>query len=127
MNTKIAIKSNNITPFGGIYLLMDHFSKTGLDKLIDSHLGIRSQSYGYQYSEIISSLFWIYLCGGDHIEDISEHVGRHLRRHPHFRIPSADTILRGIKELSQDNLTYTSLQGKEYAFNSCDRLNRLLI
>lgn len=127
MSTKIAIKSGNITPFGGIFLVMDSFSRLGLSQLIDARLGLRCTSYGYQYSEIISSLFWIYLCGGDHIEDITTHVGPHVCMHPAFRIPSADTLLRGIKELSQDNLQYVSAQGKEYAFNTCEKLNNLLL
>ena len=75
MTTKIAIKSDNITPFGGIFYAMDEFSRLGLNSVIDKSLGLRSSYAGYQYSEIISSLFWIYYCGGDHIEDIGKHLG----------------------------------------------------
>ena len=47
--------------------------------------------------------------------------------HPELHIPSADTILRGIKELSEDNIKYISEQGKEYAFNTSDKLNNLMV
>lgn len=57
MGTKIRIKSGNVTPFNIIYLVMDTFYRLGPDKLLDSHLGFRSNNYSYQYSETISGLF----------------------------------------------------------------------
>ena len=70
--TKLQIKSDRITSFGGIYLvnrLFDHFS---LGKVINDTLGLRSTAHnGYQWDEIVKSLFDIYLCGGDHIEDFA--------------------------------------------------------
>lgn len=78
MNTKVVIKSDKYTPFGGIFYAMDEFSRLGLDCVIDTHLGLRSSTVGYQYSEIISSLFWIYYCGVSCIEDIGRHLGSHL-------------------------------------------------
>ena len=80
---------------------MDEFSRLGLNSVIDKSLGLRSSYAGYQYSEIISSLFWIYYCGGDHIEDIGKHLGKHLELRPDTEIPSPDTLLRGIKELAE--------------------------
>lgn len=44
---KIAIKNENITPYGGIFYVMDEFKRTGLDKLVDSRLRLRCASYGY--------------------------------------------------------------------------------
>ena len=40
---------------------------------------------------------------------------------------SADTILRAINELSQENISYTSDVGKSYDFNTADTLNILLL
>ena len=39
----------------------------------------------------------------------------------------SDTILRAIKELTQENISYTSDTGKTYDFNKADKLNTLLI
>ena len=51
----------------------------------------------------------------------------HLSPHPTLRTCSADTILRAIKELSQNNISYTSDTGKTYDFNTADKLNTLLL
>ena len=41
---KVAIKNMNITSFGGIYHIMDVFSKLGFEKLTESVLGKRGSS-----------------------------------------------------------------------------------
>ena len=41
---KVAIKNVNITSFGGIYHIMDVFSKLGFEKLTESILGKRGSS-----------------------------------------------------------------------------------
>ena len=56
---KIAIKSDKITPFGGIFHVMDQFSSV-LEPVIDEVLGRRSKLVGYQYGEIIRSLMCVY-------------------------------------------------------------------
>ena len=55
---KIQIKSEKITPFGGIFPIMDVLSG-----IVDSTLGFRFKLFGYQYSEIIRSLMCVYFCG----------------------------------------------------------------
>lgn len=52
---KVAIKSEKLTPFGGIFSIMEQFDSR-LSSVIDSTLGMRCRLYGYQYSEIIRSL-----------------------------------------------------------------------
>ena len=42
--TKVAIKNVNITSYGGIYHIMDVFSKLGFEKLTESVLGKRGRS-----------------------------------------------------------------------------------
>ncbi len=84
----ISIKSAKLTPFGGIFSIMEQ-SDFKLSSVIDSTLGIRSSTFGYQYSEIIRSLMSVYL-----------HLMKHLSLHPTLRTCSADTILRAIRELT---------------------------
>ena len=68
--TKLQIKSYRITSFGVIYLVNRLFDHRSLGKLINDTLGLRSTARnGYQWDEIVKSLFDIYLCGGDHTED----------------------------------------------------------
>lgn len=124
--TKVAIKSEKLTPFGGIFAIMEIFEQM-LSAEIDNVLGIRCKLYGYQYSEIIRSLMCVYFCGGSCIEDITHHLQPHLSLHPSLRTCSADTILRAITELTQENIQYTSDTNKTYAFNTADKLNKLLV
>ena len=49
---KVAIKSEELSPFGGIFSIMEQFDSK-LSSVIDSTLGVRCKLYGYQYSEII--------------------------------------------------------------------------
>ena len=70
---KIQIKSEKLTPFGGIFSIMEQFDST-LSSVIDSTLGLRCSSFGYQYSEIVRSLMSIYFCGGSCIEDVTTHL-----------------------------------------------------
>ena len=123
---KVQIKSDSITPFGGIFPIMERFDSK-LSPVIDSVLGTRCKAYGYRYSEIVRSLMSVYFCGGSCVEDVTTHLMRHLSLHPTLRTCSSDTILRAIKELTEGNVTYTSDSGKAYDFNAADRLNTLLV
>ena len=44
-----------------------------------------------------------------------------------LRTCSSDTILRAIEELTEDNISYTSDNGKTYEFNKAEKLNTLLL
>ena len=89
---KVAIKSQKLTPFGGIFSIMEQFDSR-LSSVIDSTLGLRCKQYGYQYSELIRSLMSVYFCGGSCIEDVPTDLISHLSLHPTLRTCSADTIL----------------------------------
>ena len=50
---KVQIKSEKLTPFGGIFSIMEQFDSM-LSPIIDQALGQRCRSIiGYQYSEIV--------------------------------------------------------------------------
>ena len=106
---------------------MDKFDRI-LSSVIDSHLGLRSKLIGYQYSEIIRAIFSVFCCGGDCMEDLNLYLKDVLAERPHTRVPSADTVLRGIEELATENISYTAEKtGNVYDFNTAERLNQLLI
>ena len=69
----------------------------------------------------------VYFYGGSCIEDVTTHLMNHLSLHPTLHTCSSDTILRAIKELTQENISYTSDTGKNYDFNTADTLNTLLL
>lgn len=119
--------STNVSPFAGISFVNDAFNSVGLSQLIDNELGTRVKTVGYSYSEIIRSLTNVFLSGGNCAEDVQTHLGRHLKSIPGNKVPSADTILRGIKELATINTTFISKQNRPYDFNINTKLNSLNI
>ena len=63
----------------------------------------------------------------DSILGLKCNLMNYLSLHPTLRTCSSDTILRAIKELTQENISYTSDMGKTYDFNTADTLNTLLL
>ena len=65
---KIQIKSEKLTPFGGIYYASKDFYALSLDKVINGTLGVRSSTYnGYQWDEIVrqcTAVYKTYVNGG---------------------------------------------------------------
>ena len=56
----VQIKSEKLTPFGGIFSIMEQFNSM-ISAIIDQTLGQRCRSIiGYQYSEIVRSLMSVY-------------------------------------------------------------------
>ena len=110
--TKVAIKNENITSFGGIYHIMDVFSKLGFEKLTESVLGKRGSSgKAFCYGSIFGSLFFSYLCGGECLEDINALIGQFKQR-PDTLLPGADTVGHGLKELTEkDIITFYNERG----------------
>ena len=98
-----------------------------LSSVIDSTLSLRCRTFDYQYSEIIRFLMSNYFCGGSCTQDVTIHLMNHLSIHPTLRTCSSDTILRAIKELTKENISYTSDAGKNYDFNTANTLNTLLL
>ena len=126
--TKVAIKNENITSFGGIYHIMDVFSKLGFEKLTESVLGKRGSSgKAFSHGSIFGSLFFSYLCGGECLEDINVLIGQFKQR-PDTLLPGADTVGRGLKELAEKSIVYKSeTSDKSYSFNTAQKLNTLLL
>src|SRR5574344_3089830 len=125
--TNVAIKNENIIPYGGIFYVMDEFNRTGMERLVYSRPGLRCDNHCYQYSDIMLALFCIYLCGGDHIEDITTILGKYLSTSLNAKVPSSDTIARGLKELRSLSIAYKSQTGALYMHDPAMRLNSLLL
>ena len=122
---KVQKLKTSVNPFSGISFANHSFNKSGLTELIDTELGRRVKTVGYSYSDIIRNLSNVFLSGGDVVEDINTHFREHLSSIPSNKVPSADTVLRGLKELTTDNTVYTSSSDISYNFNINDQLNTL--
>lgn len=121
-------KSNQIiSPFSGINFILREINKSGIRQEIDKHLGKRSDDCTYSYSDVLISLWSVFLCGGDCAEDITEHVGEHLKKIPGMKVPSADTILRCQQELKTEKEIYINEKGVVNEVNKNIVLNRMNI
>ncbi len=125
--TKVQKYAATVSPYAGVSFVNQAFNNVGLSQLIDQELGSRVKYAGYSYSDIIRNLANIFLSGGDVIEDVGAHLGSCLKEIPSNNVPSPDTILRGLKELSTPNTIYRSEGGISYNFNVNKRLNLLNI
>ena len=118
---KVQIKSEKLTPFGGIFSIMEQFDSM-LSPIIDQTLGQRCRSIiGYQYSEIIRSLMSVYFCGGSCVEDVTSHLMRHL---------GSVVILGGLSLVnSLHAYTFASLKRKKLISTTPlnDALNALIL
>lgn len=124
---KLNIKSEKLTPFGGNYFTNKAFNDLSLGKTINETLGRRSSTYnGYQWDEIVSAMFDVYLSGGNCVEDVNKRAC-HLRETPEVRIPTSHTVGRAIKELACENTEYPSSAGRTFKFNTNPKLNELLM
>ena len=83
-------------------------------------------TFGYQYGEALLAMMCNFVSGGNRTEDINVLKGK-LPQRPGFRICSPDTVLRCLSELSVEDVVYTSPKGREYRFNTAERLNGLLV
>ncbi len=124
---KVQNYKKSVSPFSGISFVNESFNKIGLSNLIDSELGQRVKFTGYSYSEIIRNLTNVFLSGGNVIEDVSSHLGTHLKEIPNNNVPSPDTIQRGLKELTTENIVHQSKSGVCYDFNVNKKLSLLNI
>jgi len=124
---KITHSEEKITPFGGFNFCHDLLCKSGIPNLVDNHLGKRVAYAGFDYSDILSNHLAIFFNGGDCTEDVNEHLRGHLKQVRGMSVCSADTILRGIKELATPTQEHVSSSGVKHEFNINTKLNELLL
>lgn len=124
---KVTNSFEKINPFGGINFILDEARKCGIPQLIDSLLGERGKGYTYKYSDIFTTMWSIFFCGGDCAEDINTHFGEHLRSIPGCSIPSADVILNGQKELADFKQFTFSDAGKYHEVDINSTMSLLLL
>lgn len=128
MITKVQLKNQNITPFGGISYVETQFYKSGLAQQIDNHLGKRTKTgTGYSNADCIKALALSNLCGGECLEDIHR-----LRHDPSIggrsKMPSPDTLARALQALSVENQEVENPKnGKIVLHNFAHELNCLLL
>ena len=115
------VESRAISAFGGMNFVFEDFNSLGLDQLFIKGLPQLPSQSKYCWRDIIYPLFSVYFCGGTCIEDLEIHLKPHLSPNPFCEIPSPDTILRRLKDLSEPIKTCRTKRGivdHQYSENS---------
>lgn len=120
MLTKIINSVKKITPFGGLFFVINDLKNKGLAKLIDTHLGKRVKQAKYSYSDIILNWSYCNLCGAERLEDIEK-----LRDSLDMKLPSHDALGTVMKSFATKTETIT--KEKDHQFNIHKPLNNLMV
>ena len=120
--------SETISAFGGINFVFDYLEEGKYKNLFDKYLPELACQSTYNWKDIIYSILSIYLCGGDCIEDLQIHLKTHFQKNPFVNMPSSDTVLKRLKEISEDNnRCFTKRGSVEHSYNRNSRLEELNI
>jgi len=69
-NYEIQRQGQGFTGLGGLPVYMDLAHRLKMASSIDTHVGLKAQSQGWTDSELVMSLIWLNLAGGDHVDDL---------------------------------------------------------
>jgi hypothetical protein len=118
--------SSTLSAFGGINFVFEYLEEGNYKDLFDKYLPELAHQSIYNWKDIIYSILSIYLCGGDCIEDLQIHLKTHFQKNPFVNIPSSDTVLKRLKEVSEDNNRCFTKRGTvEHTYNRNSKLEEL--
>lgn len=122
------LNSKSISAFGGINFVLEFLESNNLGGVFNNFLPeLKSQSQ-YTWKDIFYSISSIYLCGGDCIEDLQTHLKSHFKDNPYVNIPSSDTVLRRLSQLSEENIDCETKFGTvKHVYNTNPVLEKLNI
>ena len=130
-NKTLAMKilnSPSLSAFGGMNFVLKFLKGYHFDNLFAQNLPTLKTQSTYTWSDIIFSLLSIYLCGGDCIEDLQTHLKSHFQDNPFLKMPSPDTVLKRMSELSEVNeLCRTKRGNVDHEYNTNSILEQLNI
>ncbi len=101
MISKVTNSNKKVTPFGGLFFVINDLKKKGLAKIIDSHLGKRVKQAKYSYSDIILNWTYCNLCGAERLEDIEK-----LRDSLDIKLPSHDALGTVMKSFATKTILF---------------------
>ena len=123
---KLVKSTQQITPFGGLTFVYQYLENKRIGELINAYLSKLPEQSKYTWKDIAYSLWSIPFCGGDCIEDLSVNLNHYLKTIPYFNVPSSDSVLRRLKDLSKPQRTLVSkYYGKHHDFSINMTLNKL--
>lgn len=105
------IKSEAITPFGGLNFVFDEFEKISLGDFINKEFPTLPTQSQYSWKDILYSFWAIFFCGGDCAEDLSGNFKASLSTNPFVKIPSPDRVLNRMKDLAEPMQLFDTVRG----------------
>lgn len=121
-------KSEVISAFGGMEFIFEYLKNQKFEKILGKELPVLSNQSRYQWNDIFHSLMGVFFCGGDCIEDLQVHLRDHFRSSPFFKMPSPDTVLRRLSQLSEDNIPCMTKRGAvQHIYNRNQTLEKTCI
>jgi hypothetical protein len=121
------LKSEKVSPFGGLNFVLEELDRLKIEKELSTFLPVLPAQSSYTWRDILYSFWSVFLCGGDCIEDLSEHFSSRFSN-PTLKIPSPDTVLKRFTELAvATELIKTPRGVKTHELNVQSELNKLNI
>jgi len=122
------VNSDFINSFGGINFILNSFDEIGLAAILDTHLPAMPSNAQYSWKDIFYSLYAVFFCGGDCAEDLQFNLNQGLADNPFLDLPSSDTVLRRLKQLSGPVDIFRTPRGAvDHQFALNESLNKLNI
>lgn len=120
------LKSQTVSPFGGINFVIKEAIDLNVNTLLNSNLPSLPTQSRYNWFDIFMSYWSVFFCGGDCAEDLSINIKSGLDANPYIKIPSPDRILERIKSLSDCPQIFTAKRGqKDHQFSLAEEMNQL--
>jgi len=120
------LKSQTISPFGGINFVINEAISLKINTLLCNNLPSLPSQSQYNWFDIFMSYWSVFFCGGDCAEDLAVNIKNGLHANPFIKIPSPDRMLERIKSLSDSPQLFTAKRGeKEHQFSLAEGMNRL--
>jgi len=119
------LKSEKVSPFGGLNFVLEELDRLKIEKEFSTFLPSLPPQSNYSWRDILYSFWSVFFCGGDCIEDLSEHFSSRFSN-PTLKIPSPDTVLKRFAELAVNtDLLKTPRGVKTHELNFQPELNKL--
>lgn len=123
---KVIHSDKNITPYGGLNFIYQGMNRLGLDKFIDSRIGLRNVLATYSYSDVVYSLFGNSLIQGSYIADLEVFKEKYSKQYFN-KIPSPDTVEYVCQELKTLTEIKKTDKGIVHQLNYSNDMNETLV
>ena len=121
-------KSYQLSAFGGMNFVFNFLDNLQIEPIISKNLPTMPRQSKYSWKDILYSLFSVYMCGGDAVEDIGLHLKNHFKNNPFVKLPSPDTTLTRMKQLATPMRTCQTKRGSvNHDYNTNTLLDSLNI